>query len=47
MPKYFFFTNLFDGINELIEFDDNKLFPYLIKLIEELKIAVNPSPYIL
>jgi len=40
-------VNLFDGINELIEFDDNKLFPYLIKLIEELKIAVNPSPYIL
>ena len=33
-----------DGIKELIDFDDNLLFPYVDRLIRELKIAINPSP---
>lgn len=33
-----------DGIKELIDFDDNLLFPYLDRLIRELKDVVNPSP---
>ncbi|MCH5262153.1 MAG: hypothetical protein J1F42_04505 [Lachnospiraceae bacterium] len=36
--------SLEDGIKELIDFDDNILFPYIEHLIEELIIAVNPSP---
>ena len=39
--------NLKDGIRELIDFDDNQLFPYLTSLIEELKRVVNPSPMVL
>lgn len=33
-----------EGINELISFDDDILFPYLEELIKELKHIVNPSP---
>lgn len=36
-----------DLIDELRKFDDEKLYPYIVELIEELKIAVNPSPMIL
>lgn len=36
-----------DSIQELIDFDDNQLFPYLTSLILELKKVVNPSPMIL
>ena len=32
------------GIKELIDFDDNKLFPYISQLLTSLKAAVNPSP---
>ena len=32
------------GIQELIDFDDNKLFPYISRLLTALKVAVNPSP---
>ena len=32
------------SINELIDFDDNILFPYIEQLIEALKDAVDPSP---
>lgn len=35
-----------DGIKELIEFDDNQLYPYIKKLIELLNIAVDPSPIV-
>ena len=31
------------GIQELIDFDDNKLFPYINRLLTALKVAVNPS----
>ena len=34
-------------IEELRIFDDEKLYPYIVRLIEELKIAVNPSPMII
>ena len=37
---------LFDSIHELIDFDDNKLFPYYSNLITELKKAVDPSPMV-
>ncbi len=37
---------LSDSINALIEFDDNELFPYLTKLIDALKRAINPSPMV-
>lgn len=37
-------VGLDDGIRELIDFDDNLLFPYVDRLIEELQKAVNPSP---
>ncbi len=33
-----------DSIQELIDFDNQILFPYVKKLLEQLKIAVNPSP---
>jgi len=36
--------SLEDGINELINFDDNQLFPYIKQLLELLKRAVDPSP---
>ena len=36
--------SLEDGINELINFDDNQLFPYIKQLLELLKKAVDPSP---
>ena len=32
------------GIQELIDIDDNKLFPYISRLLTALKVAVNPSP---
>lgn len=37
---------LFDGINALIEFDDNELFPYLTQLINALNTAIKPSPMV-
>lgn len=36
--------SLEDGISELIRFDDEKLFPYIEKLIQLLTKAVDPSP---
>jgi len=36
--------SLGEGINELINFDDNKLFPYIKQLLELLRRAVDPSP---
>ena len=39
--------NLYDSIQELIDFDDKQLFPYYSKLITELITAVNPSPMVL
>ena len=32
------------GIQELINFDNNTLFPYIEELLDELKEAVKPSP---
>lgn len=32
------------GLQELVEFDNDILFPYILKLLEQLKKAVNPSP---
>lgn len=32
------------GLQELIEFDNLVLYPYMIKLLEQLKIAVDTSP---
>lgn len=32
------------GLQELIDFDNNMLFPYVEKLLNHLKIAVDPSP---
>ncbi len=32
------------GLKELIDFDNNMLFPYIEKLLGQLKIAVEPSP---
>ena len=34
-------------IDELIRFDDEKLYPYVVELIKRLKIAVDPSPMII
>ena len=34
-------------IEELRKFDDEKLYPYVVGLLEKLKIAVNPSPMIM
>ena len=34
-------------IEELRKFDDEKLYPYVVGLIEKLKIAVDPSPMII
>jgi len=39
--------SLKDGLEELVKFDNEELFPYLEKLIIELEKAVNPSPMIL
>lgn len=36
--------SLKESIQELIDFDDNILFPYMIKLIKSLEQAVEPSP---
>jgi len=36
--------SLEEGVNELIDFDDNKLFPYIKQLLELLRKAVDPSP---
>jgi len=33
-----------EGLKELIDFDNHILFPYVEKLLEQLKMAVNPSP---
>lgn len=33
-----------DGIQELIDFDNQILFPYIKELLEQLKSAVNPPP---
>lgn len=33
-----------DGLKELIDFDNNMLFPYIEKLLCQLKIAIEPSP---
>jgi len=38
--------SLKDSIQELIEFDDNVLFPYIKELYELLEIAIKPSPFI-
>lgn len=38
--------SLLDSIQELIDFDDNELFPYISKLIDELRKAVRPSSMI-
>lgn len=39
------------SMNELIEelrrFDDENLYPYVVELVEKLKIAVEPSPMIM
>lgn len=35
------------GIEELIRFDNEQLFPYVDKLITELRKAVNPSPMVM
>ena len=32
------------GLKELIDFDNNMLFPYIEKLLGQLKTAVEPSP---
>ena len=34
-------------MDELRKFDDEKLYPYVVGLIEKLKIAVSPSPMII
>ena len=34
-------------IDELRRFDDEKLYPYVVDLIDKLKNAVNPSPMII
>lgn len=39
--------SLEDGIDDLIRFDDEQLFPYLTSLISELKRIIDPSPMIL
>ena len=39
--------SLKEGLEELVRFDNEELFPYLEKLIIELEKAVNPSPMIL
>lgn len=36
--------NVENGLKELIEFDNNLLFPYVKKLLNQLKAAVAPSP---
>lgn len=33
-----------DGLQELIEFDNTYLYPYIEKLLNELKTPVNPFP---
>lgn len=33
-----------NGLKELIEFDNNLLFPYVKNLLGQLKVAVDPSP---
>lgn len=40
-------TNLEESINELIKFDDEQLFPYIKKLINNLNNTIKPSPMIL
>lgn len=34
-------------IEELRRFDDEKLYPYIVELVEKLKIAVDPSPMVM
>lgn len=34
-------------IEELRRFDDENLYPYVVELVEKLKIAVDPSPMIM
>ena len=34
-------------MDELRKFDDEKLYPYVVGLVEKLKIAVSPSPMII
>lgn len=38
--------SLLDSIKELYKFDEEKLFPYLKNLLEELEKLVNPSPMV-
>ena len=38
--------SLEESINELLEFDNNKLYPYIKKLIETIEATLNPSPMI-
>ena len=38
--------SLFGAIEELGQFDDYKLFPYLKSLFEELEDVIKPSPII-
>ena len=40
-------TSIEEGIQGLIAFDNKELFPYLKKLIEDVKQAVNPSPMLM
>ena len=38
--------SLEDAIVQLVDFDDNKLFPYIRKLIDTLEDILKPSPMI-
>ena len=38
--------SLEDAIVQLVDFDDNKLFPYIRKLIDTLEDILEPSPMI-
>lgn len=40
-------VSLDEYIEELIKFDNKVLYPYIEKLLEELKTAVNPSPLVI
>lgn len=39
--------NLYENIEKLLKFDDEKLFPYLCELIEKLRKVINPSQMII
>ena len=38
--------SLYDTIEKLIDFDDNKLYPYISRLINILEPLVDPSPFV-